>query len=266
MGSGPQEEKSFRRVSKALTQGNNQLVNNILNTANDWVNHKEGTLGGKLYNTAMGNDLNMINEKEQELFNKQLDMANNSIQRQFAAAGRGGSFKNMQAVNDQTSNMSNQFLSDNFNRNRQAMYNAQNNYMTGQLNYNNQALAAIDQNSEHVNQKPGNTAFQNVMGLLGSIGSLVSSLGGKEGLSGVIDVFSDNKSSTNNTKKDTFSNSQSVNPYVSQNTLLPFTGPAPKVKDQIETLKPLNNPDNTLYMASLQTRNNPYKFKKTYFV
>lgn len=169
-------QKQYSEVPDWLKEKNETLTNQILNNSNQWANPDKGSIQESIINSALGQNLNQVNEKEQELFNKQLAMSNNNLQRQYAAAGRGGSYSNMEALNDQTTNATNQFLSDNYNRNRQQMLNAQQQYLSGVLNANNQSLGAIRQNSAQVHQdiQPGNSWFENAMNVAGVVAPIIA--------------------------------------------------------------------------------------------
>lgn len=172
--------KAYRDLPDWLKGSNQQLVNNILNNANEWQNHKSGTLSGNIYENAIGNNLDFVNEREQALLNKVIDQQNNAINRQFAGAGRSGSFSSLNAITNATSKLENQFLADNINRNRQSQLAAQAQYLNGLSGFNNQALNAVDQNKIMVNETitPGKSAIENIMGGLGVGGSLISAIKG----------------------------------------------------------------------------------------
>lgn len=170
--------KQYKEVPNWLQGQNSNVVNSIVNNASNWAKPVQGSLQSNVLNSALGNNLNSVNKKEQQLFNQQLDSANNSIMRQFAGAGRGNSFSNLKAINDNTSNLTNRFLSSNYDRNRNEMLNAQQQYFSNLALAQNQALGAIGQNTTHVGQQiePGNSAFQNTLSGIGAVASLLSAL------------------------------------------------------------------------------------------
>lgn len=79
-----------------------------------------------IMNTALGQNLNQVNPYEQQQLNQNIDNTNNAIQRQFADKGRDYSFKDLQAITGNTDALTQGFMANNFNRNRQDMQNAQN--------------------------------------------------------------------------------------------------------------------------------------------
>lgn len=167
MGSRPKKETQVHenRVPDYLQQQNQQLLNQIFQNTNAWFNPVEGSLQDQILDTATGGNLGNINEKEQELFNQQLAEQQNELARRYAAAGRTGSYSDMEAMNGLTSSMTNQFLSDNFNRNRQEMLNARQQYLAGLMGAQNSALGALNSNrvSTTTTQGPGRTWFENLL-------------------------------------------------------------------------------------------------------
>lgn len=137
----------------------------------------------KMYETAMGNNLNAVNPYEQAQLNHNIDNSNNAIMRQFDAAGRGNSFSNLQAVTGNTDNLTSGFMANNLNRNRQAMMAAQAGYL-GQANQGIQNKLAANgllanlirglSSTKTTGQQviPGRTWAEDAGGLLGSIGGL----------------------------------------------------------------------------------------------
>ena len=130
----------------------------------------------KMYETAMGNNLNMVNPYEQAQLNQNIDNSNNAIMRQFDASGRGNSFSNLQAVTGNTDNLTSGFMANNFNRNRQAMMAAQSGYLQNKMAANGllanliRGLSSTKTTGQQV--IPGRTWAEDAGGLLGSIGGL----------------------------------------------------------------------------------------------
>lgn len=133
-----------------------------------------------IYNTALGKDLNYVNPYEQQQLNKNIDTTNNAIMRQFDSAGRGNSFSNLQAVTGNTDNLTNAFMSNNLNHNRQDMQNAQNLYLNqnnrdtqNQLAANSLLANLIRSLSTTVNTDsqttPGRGWFENTASILGGL-------------------------------------------------------------------------------------------------
>lgn len=131
-----------------------------------------------IYNTAMGNNLNQVNPYEQQQLNQNINNSNNAIMRQFDAAGRGNSFSNLQAVTGNTDNLTQGFMANNLNRNRQAMQNAQNMYfqqgnqsIQNQLAANSllaQLIRGLSGTSNTQTQTtPGHSWLENLGGILG---------------------------------------------------------------------------------------------------
>lgn len=162
-------QKQYTELPSWLQGTNQDIVNNITANANNWANPTQGSLQDKIYNTALGNNPTSVNPYEQQLFDQQLNSSNNAIMRQFAGAGRGNSFSNLDAITKNTNSMTNQFMNDNINRNRAAALNAQQMYFNGLGSSLNQAMGAIGQNATQVNQsiKPGNSWFENAMNVAG---------------------------------------------------------------------------------------------------
>lgn len=175
MGSKPQKETTVQenRVPDYLQQQNKELLNQIFQNSNAWYNPAKGSLQEQIRDMAMGAHLGDVNEREQAAFDQQLAQQKNNLERQYAAAGRMGSYSNLEASNGLTSSMTNQFLSDNFNRNRQDMLNARQQYLAGLMGAQNDALNAINSNRQNttVVNKPGRTWFENLL----SLGGLLTS-------------------------------------------------------------------------------------------
>ena len=134
MGSHSTTNTVTRRNGVEVPDNLKPFLDNILNTPKNLnTDLTNNPIFKNIYNTAMGNNLNYVNPYEQKQLNQNIDNTNNAIMRQFDASGRGNSFSNLQAVTDNTDNLTNTFMANNLNRNRQAMTNAQNLYFN-QLN------------------------------------------------------------------------------------------------------------------------------------
>lgn len=177
---------SSDRTSTVTTNNTPQVPDNLKPFLNKVLNSTSGMntdmttnpVFKNIMQTALGQNLNQVNPYEQAQLNQNIDNSNNAIMRQFDAAGRGNSFNNLQAVTGNTDNLTQGFMANNLNRNRQAMQNAQGMYfqqgnqsIQNQLNAN-QLLARLIQglsgtSSTNTQTIPGNTWLQNLGGVLG---------------------------------------------------------------------------------------------------
>ena len=153
------------------------ILNSTKNLNQDLTNNE---VFKNLYNTAMGNNLNYINPYEQKQLNSNIDNTNNAIMRQFDASGRGNSFSNLQAITGNTDKLTQGFMANNLNRNRQAMNNAQNLYFNqlnqgtrNQLDANNLLSNLIRNFSTTINSNsqtnPGRSWWENGASILGGL-------------------------------------------------------------------------------------------------
>lgn len=177
---------SSDRTSTVTTNNTPQVPDNLKPFLNKVLNSTSGMntdmttnpVFKNIMQTALGQNLNQVNPYEQAQLNQNIDNSNNAIMRQFDASGRGNSFSNLQAVTGNTDNLTQGFMANNLNRNRQAMQNAQGIYfqqgnqsIQNQLNAN-QLLARLIQglsgtSSTNTQTIPGNTWLQNLGGVLG---------------------------------------------------------------------------------------------------
>lgn len=177
---------SSDRTSTVTTNNTPQVPDNLKPFLNRVLNSTSGMntdmtnnpVFKNIMQTALGQNLNQVNPYEQKQLNQNIDNSNNAIMRQFDAAGRGNSFSNLQAVTGNTDNLTQGFMANNLNRNRQDMQNAQGIYfqqgnqsIQNQLNAN-QLLARLIQglsgtSSTNTQTIPGNTWLQNLGGVLG---------------------------------------------------------------------------------------------------
>lgn len=177
---------SSSRTSTVTTNNTPQVPDNlkpfldrVLNTTSGMnTDMTNNPVFKNIMQTALGQNLNQVNPYEQQLLNQNIDNTNNAIQRQFADKGRDFSWKNLQAITGNTDNLTQSFMANNFNRNRQAMQNAQGMYFQqGNQSIQNQLaangllaklIAGLSGTSQtNTTTAPGNNWLQNVGGILG---------------------------------------------------------------------------------------------------